>query len=411
MGLTNKNMMRDIPQTINPTDSPVSAFAQSVDSAPESWSFTDKFMGRAGVNPNRSVQEAQAVQQMMQNIISDPSMTIDRVKKLAKLNPAAAPSLLQAFDMQSQYQSQISKQKDIYSRNFGLQQQMGPTQDGGNLPAIPRNNYAGAISELNALGPEGVEQAKLLAEQQKSVLGKTVDAPSAVQEWEYLKREFPGMKMNFPTYLEVKRQGYRIADIGGVPSMAPTVSGLPTIPLSTLGQEVSGKSSIEAGKKSAEVKAGAQAQAEVDLGSNLDEINKMRTEVDGLLQSKGFDQIYGIKRPLAFVPSTEAAASEARRNQLEAATFGISIQKMKGLGQLSDAEGKKVTAAYTRAINTRQGSDEARKAWSEVKRYLDVAERRAIEKAGKQPVSIKPGINSDVVEEWIRGPDGKLRRK
>jgi hypothetical protein len=254
----------------------------------------------------------------------------------------------------------------------------------GRLP----DDYQGAISQLNALGPQGVEYASKLASQRKEQMSPMGESPSAVKEWEFYSKLPP---KDQPRFLELKRQGYRVADIGGVPSMAPTVTGLPTIPLSTLGQEISGKAAIEGGKKAAEVKAGAQAQAQVDLGSNLDEISKMRKEVKGLLDSKGFNYIYGLSRPTAFIPGQEPANAEARREQLEAASFGIAIQKMRGLGQLSDAEGKKVTAAYTRAINPRQSSKAAKEAWIEVQSYLDTAEKRAYQKAGQEaPKKKKP---------------------
>jgi hypothetical protein len=55
---------------------------------------------------------------------------------------------------------------------------------------------------------------------------------------------------------------------------------------------------------------------------------------------------------------------------------------MRGLGQLSDAEGKKITAAYTRATNPKQSEIDAKKAWKEVLKYLDLAEMRAKQKAG-----------------------------
>jgi hypothetical protein len=230
-------------------------------------------------------------------------------------------------------------------------------------------------------------------EKRKTDFGK--DTPAAVREWEYLKSQFPNMKIDFPTYLSVKRSGYTVGDVGGVPTMRPVIQGLPAIPLTTLHQEATGQSTIAGAKKGAEVKSGAQAQSQIDLGSNLDEINKMRQEVTGLVGSRGFDTIYGLSGkvdPRNYIPGTDAANAEARRSQLEAASFGIAIQKMRGLGQLSDAEGKKVTAAYTRAIDKKQSPEAAKEAWSEVQTYLDLAEKRAKEKAGFRPKSDPLGL-------------------
>lgn len=226
------------------------------------------------------------------------------------------------------------------------------------------------------------------------------DAPAAVKEWEYLKRQFPNMKLDFPTYLSVKRSGYTVGDIGGVPSMRPSIPGLPVIPLSTLQNEVSGQSAIAGGTKAAATLGASQADAQFNLGSNLDEISKMRTDVNNLMSAPGFKTIYGASGtfdPRNYLPGTDAAGAEARRNQLEAASFGISIQRMRGLGQLSDAEGKKMTAAYTRAIDRRQPDEEAKKAWDEVLGYLNLAEVRAKEKAGNKVTPNQPGASTTQV--------------
>lgn len=312
--------------------------------------------------------------------------TVEDVRKLSRLNPRIAPLLYGSF----------GQQQKARGREKLLGQYFQPDQNvvtGGEEDQMTRfrpgkADFENAINEL--IGKGDVAGAKELSQ----LAGKGGEMAKSVQEWLFLKNEFkndPNFKVDFPTYQTMKRAGYTVGDIGGVPSQRPTIAGLPAIPLSTLQKEVVGKSAIEGGKKAAEVKAGAQAQAEVDLGSNLDEIQKMKEGVSGFLSAPGFKTVYGITRPAAFIPATDAADAEARRNQLEAQSFGISIQKMRGLGQLSEAEGKKVTAAYTRAINPSQSAKAAREAWIEVNRYLNVAEKRAFEKAGKtqpdKPVS------------------------
>ena len=115
-----------------------------------------------------------------------------------------------------------------------------------------------------------------------------------------------------------------------------------------------------------------------NLVSQADKIDKMQTEIDGLLAAPGFDMVYGKSRYVSpgMLPGAAGANAETRRNQLEASSFGIAIQDMKGLGALSNAEGLKVTAAYTRAVDPRQSEEEARIAWGEVKTYLDLAKQR-----------------------------------
>src|SRR3990167_2414905 len=133
---------------------------------------------------------------MMANIVRDPSMTHERVKKLAKLNPSAAPNLLQAYDMQSQYQSRISKEQDIYSRNFGTQEQSGPTRPGETLIPIQKANYGQAIPEL--IGAGLTESAGKLAGIEKQA------------------REGGGNKFEGPVLFDLKGNTYRSTGDGKI---------------------------------------------------------------------------------------------------------------------------------------------------------------------------------------------------
>lgn len=180
-------------------------------------------------------------------------------------------------------------------------------------------------------------------------------------------------------------RNFQFRDVGGVTTPVDPRTGQAGVPLSTLPQEAGAAATIAGARKSAEVKSEAQTQAGIDLNSNLDEIAKMRENVSNLIADPGFGTIYSLSGkvdPRNYIAGTDAANAEARRKQLEAASFGIAIQKMKGFGQLSNAEGLKVTQAYTRAIDRSQSEEAAKKAWEEVLGYLDLAESRAKQKAG-----------------------------
>lgn len=75
-------------------------------------------------------------------------------------------------------------------------------------------------------------------------------APSPVREWEFFSK-LP--KEAQPLYLQMKRQGYSVGDIAGVPAMRPMIPGLPTVPLSTL--------PAEAGAKRVLAESGAEGQS------------------------------------------------------------------------------------------------------------------------------------------------------
>jgi hypothetical protein len=117
------------------------------------------------------------------------------------------------------------------------------------------------------------------------------------------------------------------------------------------------------------------------LPDALADINKMRRDIQGFVSHPGFSTVYGKSRVGAFIPGTEAAGAEGRRRTLDAQAFGVTIQKMRGLGALSNAEGQKVTEAFTHATNPRISEEEAKKAWDDVLYYLDLAEQRANQKA------------------------------
>lgn len=130
----------------------------------------------------------------------------------------------------------------------------------------------------------------------------------------------------------------------------------------------------------------ATGENQVQLPDALADINKMRGDINNLLAAPGFSTIYGLSGkvdPRNYIPGTDAANAQAKRNTLSSQAFGVAIQKMKGMGSLSNAEGLKVTDAFTRATNPNISEDEARKAWGEVLLYLDAAEGRAIRKAGQ----------------------------
>lgn len=266
-------------------------------------------------------------------------------------------------------------------------------------PAMPASlgglNVRRAVEGMYTRGfaPEAMqlEQEMRAADLRRMQLGQK---PSAVQVYEFY-RGLPDDRSREEFLRTLRSPQY--GDIGGVRSEMPVLPGAQARPLTDLSTEVAGQAAI-AGGKAAAAEAGKQTStAQAGLGAELDEISKMRTNVMGLIESPGFDTIYGLAgrvAPSNYVPGTDAANSQARREQLDAAAFGIAIQKMKGTGSLSDAEGKKVSAAFTRATNPKISAPEARAAWGEVVFYLDLAEKRAKEKAGKASVSpqdpIKP---------------------
>jgi len=288
----------------------------------------------------------------------------------------------QQFDDASAAKAREAKLAELVgSKATGPSMGASPSPGTGLVGAIDRGdpnayqdfyaNMAGLGGDYTKMGLGGLEKIK----------GVGAEAPMSVREWQYYNSLPPADQAR---YLDMKRQNYDISSIAGVPNVVRRGAFPTKTPISTLKDEATGKSTLAGAQKAGEVAGGAQADAQVNLGTKLDEINKLRTNVQGLLKDKGFNSIYGLNSvidPSNYIRGTDAANAAARREQLDAESFGVSIKSMRGMGSLSDAEGKKVTAAYTRANNPRISADDARKAWGEVLSYLDLAEKRARQQA------------------------------
>lgn len=149
------------------------------------------------------------------------------------------------------------------------------------------------------------------------------------------------------------------------------------------GQTASNAADVERAK----VVATGSGNAEVALPDALADINKLRGNINTFRSMPGYNGVYGnvqgqpLVRPLTGLASQDIADAQGALKNIDAQTFGIAVQKMRGLGQLSNAEGVKVTDAFTRAVNPLLSEVEANKAWDEVLDGLDLAEARARRKA------------------------------
>jgi hypothetical protein len=195
----------------------------------------------------------------------------------------------------------------------------------------------------------------------------------------------------------VFRTTQQLVNTGGVPGavnanpytpratpIAPGQPAAPIVtPLSTPEQTAANVGTIAEAKKIGTMRA----EATVTLPDALGELDYMKKNINSLLAKPGLDSIYGarvgtdIGQKIATFASQDAADAAAAREQLAANAFGISIQKNRGLGQLSDAEGRKFSAAFTRATNPKIGTEEAKVAWAETLQYLDLIQARLKQKA------------------------------
>jgi hypothetical protein len=244
---------------------------------------------------------------------------------------------------------------------------------------------------------------------------------SEIENRERTARGDPSFQLTPRQAMAIARESQHLTDLGGTPGIvdfldsiglsgsprafnpAPSPGAAPA-PATPAPQAVTptaaqiAPTSTVASNAAAIASAKEQGQAQGKFASGLPDaladIDKMGENIKGLLAQPGFNKIYGNVQGNPVVAgiqgvadmSNETANAKAALSQLDAQAFGVSIQKMVGLGQLSNAEGLKVTAAFTRATNPSISESEARAAWAEVLSGLEQAKQRATLKAGATPV-------------------------
>lgn len=184
-------------------------------------------------------------------------------------------------------------------------------------------------------------------------------------------------------------------DAAGNPVLAPALGpdGKP-VPFAA------GVADIAGARTAATTTAKQRAIAREALPGRVNDIDTFRTNINTLLAKPGFDTIYGSvagRAPVQAVTgvvSQDAADAIAARKQLQSQSFGVAIQKMRGLGALSNAEGLKVESALSRAMDPTISPQEARVAFGELQVQLNQLERVAREEAGDASVDEIMGVRT-----------------
>ncbi len=185
------------------------------------------------------------------------------------------------------------------------------------------------------------------------------------------------------------------------PAAAPTASVVAT-PLSTTASEATAAGQIAAGKAQGE----AQGKNAASLPTALNTIDTFSKDIDNLVASPGFDTIYGARvgtgpgQAIATFASQDAADAAGLRSKVNAEAFRASISSMRGLGQLSNAEGEKVQAALTTLANPHLSPVAARAAAQQLKAHLAELRRVAQVEAnqGGAPAAIAPTGPAPIVK-------------
>lgn len=114
----------------------------------------------------------------------------------------------------------------------------------------------------------------------------------------------------------------------------------------------------------------AQADRQAMARGAVDTFNTALQSLSELEASPGLSKAVGIKSAFPTIPGSDAANFEARLDTFKAQTFLPMVQSMKGMGALSDAEGKKLTDAVG-ALHPSMSESAFRASMGRIRRELE----------------------------------------
>lgn len=198
--------------------------------------------------------------------------------------------------------------------------------------------------------------------------------------------------------MDVRRNQYKVSDFGGVPNQVRYGTTPTVTPLATAPQIATDKSKIAGAVAGATTTATTQAKLQSALPGVTESLDTFQAGIDEFLKSPGFDMVYGksgaAAGALGPMAPEEYRNAKAIMGNLNSQAFLNSIQKMRGLGALSNAEGEKVEAALTSALDPNQDEAQAAQSFKLLKQRLDRFRRVAELEAGFKAVpgvSVAPG--------------------
>jgi hypothetical protein len=172
--------------------------------------------------------------------------------------------------------------------------------------------------------------------------------------------------------------------IGGVPNMVDPRSHERT-PLSTLPNEIAGKTAIVGAEAGARATATAQADAAANLPKAEATADLVLGTIDNLRKNKGTRFLYGNYALAPIVPNTPQAEAGSYLDQIGGQAFLQAFESLKGGGHITEIEGEKATAALTRLQSRRMSYASALKAMTEFEDNVKLGLKKARQRAGQSP--------------------------
>jgi hypothetical protein len=132
-----------------------------------------------------------------------------------------------------------------------------------------------------------------------------------------------------------------------------------------------------AGVKIEEGKGTDIAGARSNYGTIKDTVNVQRSALQAMLDDPALDDIFGTVAGATPSIRQSSVDAEARLGQIKGGAFLQSIQAMRGMGALSNAEGEAATRAAT-ALNLRMSPEAAREEMRRMMAVLNAGQERAL---------------------------------
>ena len=146
--------------------------------------------------------------------------------------------------------------------------------------------------------------------------------------------------------------------------------------------------------KAAEKIAEADADAKIGLENNLANIDNMLGTLQTVKDHTGLSTGLGAKGLfLGKIPGTDAHDFQVKANQLGSQSFLSMVPQMKGMGQLSDAEGKKLQSALTTLGDVSQSQESYTKELNTAQQILNDARERLMKRGTVGTTAQKPTVN------------------
>ena len=147
-----------------------------------------------------------------------------------------------------------------------------------------------------------------------------------------------------------------------------------------------------------------QETADMTKASQVASFDTMLGTLDRLAQHPGLKRSVGLVGKLPTMPGSDSANFQAELDTFQSQAFVPMVAQLKGMGALSDAEGKKLTQAVG-ALNPNMGEKAFRESIARIKSDMEAARKRVVgtKQSADQPQLTRKTIGGKTYENDGKG--------